>query len=147
MILPLAPTFAPGSCAAQMLKQIASRSRPLGWCTWSTASRLSAVVWSAAWSNEPGESKCNLAERIVIVSGPVWGVIRPGSPERHPQKNGRPLMTNNARSKTMVTAPTFRDAWKKGQRCHIPADLVLEPYRVTGETSCGSSRAPTACRE
>ena len=62
-----------------------------------------------------------------------WGMIRPGSPERHPQKNGRPLMTNNARSETMATAPTYRDAWKKGQRCLIPADLFMEPYWGTGK--------------
>ena len=62
-----------------------------------------------------------------------WGMIRPGSPERPPMKNGRPLMTNNARSETIATAPTYRDAWKKGQRCLIPADLFLEPYWGTGK--------------
>lgn len=63
-----------------------------------------------------------------------WGMIRPGSPERTPKDpRGRPLMTNNARTERMATAPTYRDAWKKGQRCLIPAFSYDEPYWGTGK--------------
>jgi putative SOS response-associated peptidase YedK len=63
-----------------------------------------------------------------------WGMIRPGSPERVAKDaRGRPLMTNNARVERMTTAPTYRDAWKQGQRCLIPAVSFDEPYWGTGK--------------
>jgi putative SOS response-associated peptidase YedK len=63
-----------------------------------------------------------------------WGMIRPGSPVRvATDARGRPLMTNNARMERMETAPTYRDAWKQGQRCLIPAINYDEPYWGTGK--------------
>ena len=41
------------------------------------------------------------------------------------EKFGR--RTFNARSETAATLPSFRDAWRKGQRCIIPADAIYEP--------------------
>ena len=35
--------------------------------------------------------------------------------------------TFNARSETAATLPSFRDAWRKGHRCIIPADAIYEP--------------------
>lgn len=35
--------------------------------------------------------------------------------------------TYNARSETVSLKPSFRDAWRKGQRCIIPADAFFEP--------------------
>jgi putative SOS response-associated peptidase YedK len=63
-----------------------------------------------------------------------WGLIRKGAPDRV-QKNaqGRPISTNNARIESVATKPTYRDAWKNGQRCLIPAVLYLEPYWGTGK--------------
>ncbi len=63
-----------------------------------------------------------------------WGLIRKGAPDRI-QKNaqGRPISTNNARIESVATKPTYRDAWKNGQRCLIPAMLYLEPYWGTGK--------------
>ena len=58
-----------------------------------------------------------------------WGMIRPNAPTRtEKDPKGRPLMTNNARSETMATRATFRDPWKNGQRCLIPATSWDEPY-------------------
>lgn len=33
----------------------------------------------------------------------------------------------NARSETAATKPSFRDAWKRGQHCIIPAQAIYEP--------------------
>lgn len=35
--------------------------------------------------------------------------------------------TYNARSETVAVKPSFRDAWKHGQHCIIPADAFLSP--------------------
>lgn len=34
--------------------------------------------------------------------------------------------TYNARSETVATKPTFKDAWARGQRCIIPAEAIYE---------------------
>jgi len=76
-------------------------------------------------------------KRIVVGQ---WGMIRPGSPDRiqraAPKKEGRLgeiLMTNCACSDRMQTAPTYRDAWKQGHRCLIPANAYFYPHWGTGE--------------
>ncbi|MFL9670404.1 SOS response-associated peptidase family protein [Variovorax sp. AB1(2024)] len=33
--------------------------------------------------------------------------------------------TYNARTKTVASPPSFRSAWKKGQRCIIPAEAIF----------------------
>ena len=35
--------------------------------------------------------------------------------------------TYNARSETVVSKPSFRDAWRKAQHCIIPAEAIFEP--------------------
>lgn len=40
--------------------------------------------------------------------------------------------TFNARSETATTLPSFRDAWRKGQKCIIPVDAIYEPDWRTG---------------
>jgi len=35
--------------------------------------------------------------------------------------------TYNARSETVASKPSFRDAWKRAQHCVIPADAIYEP--------------------
>lgn len=35
--------------------------------------------------------------------------------------------TYNARSETVADKPSFRDAWKRGQYCLIPAEAIYEP--------------------
>ena len=62
-----------------------------------------------------------------------WGMIPPHSKTRTPMlPNGQRMSTNNARRERMATAPTYRDAWRRGQRCIIPADSYDEPYWGTG---------------
>ena len=41
--------------------------------------------------------------------------------------------TFNARSETASTKPSFRDAWRLGQRCIIPADAIYEPDWRSGK--------------
>lgn len=40
--------------------------------------------------------------------------------------------TYNARSETVASLPSFRDAWRHGQRCIVPAEAVFEPCWETG---------------
>jgi len=44
-----------------------------------------------------------------------------------------PYSTNNARSEDLSAKPTFRDAWRQGQRCIIPAVSFDEPCWETGK--------------
>jgi putative SOS response-associated peptidase YedK len=41
--------------------------------------------------------------------------------------------TYNARSETVATKPSFRDAWKNAQHCIIPADAIYEPDWRSGK--------------
>jgi putative SOS response-associated peptidase YedK len=41
--------------------------------------------------------------------------------------------TYNCRSETAATKPSFRDAWKRGQHCIIPAASIYEPDWRTGK--------------
>ena len=39
----------------------------------------------------------------------------------------------NARSETAATLPSFRDAWRQGHKCIIPADAICEPDWRSGK--------------
>lgn len=41
--------------------------------------------------------------------------------------------TYNARSETVATKPSFRDAWKRAQHCIIPAQAIYEPDWRSGK--------------
>ena len=41
--------------------------------------------------------------------------------------------TYNARSETVASKPSFRDAWHKGQHCIVPIDAFFEPDWRTGK--------------
>jgi putative SOS response-associated peptidase YedK len=63
-----------------------------------------------------------------------WGLIPWFSKTRRPSgKSGRPISTNNCRIETAATAPTFKGAWSRGQRCLIVAEDFDEPYWGTGK--------------
>jgi putative SOS response-associated peptidase YedK len=63
-----------------------------------------------------------------------WGMIPPNSQTRVPMRAGssdqppRRLNTNNARIESIDTAWTFRNSWREGKRCLIPAWSYVEPY-------------------
>jgi putative SOS response-associated peptidase YedK len=56
-----------------------------------------------------------------------WGLIP------HWSRDGKVRGTFNARSETVAEKPTFRDAWKKAQRCIIPAISIFEPDWRSGK--------------
>lgn len=73
-----------------------------------------------------------------------WGMIPPWSPTHIPQakqtkeqkeKNqpGKRLSTVNSRTDRMEKSFTFRNAWKRGQRCIIPATSFDEPNWEAGK--------------
>ena len=41
--------------------------------------------------------------------------------------------TYNARSETVRSLPSFRDAWRRGQRCIVPAEAIYEPNYESGK--------------
>jgi putative SOS response-associated peptidase YedK len=45
------------------------------------------------------------------------------------------LKTYNARSETVMEKPTYRDAWRKGQHCIIPAAAIYEPDWRSGKAT------------
>jgi putative SOS response-associated peptidase YedK len=51
----------------------------------------------------------------------VWGLIPNWS-----QSDRLEYSTHNARSETVATTASYRDAWRKGQRCLMPADGFYE---------------------
>ena len=56
-------------------------------------------------------------------------MIQPGARTRRP--DSRAILTNNARSETVATRPTYR-AWAAGRRCLVPASWYQEPNWETG---------------
>lgn len=49
--------------------------------------------------------------------------------------------TYNSRSETVGEKPSFRNAWKRGQLCIIPAETLFEPCYESGKAVLGRSRA------
>jgi len=41
--------------------------------------------------------------------------------------------TYNARTETVATLASFKDAWRRGQRCIVPAESIFEPSYETGK--------------
>jgi putative SOS response-associated peptidase YedK len=66
----------------------------------------------------------NGGEREVVMMR--WGLVPPFLKGENPK-----FATANARIETMEAAPAFRDAWKKGQRCIVPAQGFYEWQMLT----------------
>lgn len=43
--------------------------------------------------------------------------------------------TYNAKSETVAKLPSFRSAWRLGQRCIVPAEAIFEPFYETPESA------------
>jgi len=80
-------------------------------------------------------------DRDVVVG--QWALIGDNAEEA---KSSARIMTNNARSESVGSKPTFRGPWTRGQRCLIPADSFLEPNWRAARTSGGAFAEPTAIR-
>lgn len=52
--------------------------------------------------------------------------------------------TYNARSETVRQLPSFRDAWRRGQRCIVPAETIFEPNYESGKAVRWAIRQPGA---
>lgn len=58
-------------------------------------------------------------------------MVQPRAKTRRPES--RAILTNNARSETVASRPTYRDAWAAGRRCLVPAAWYQEPNFETGK--------------
>ena len=52
--------------------------------------------------------------------------------------------TYNARSETVHQLPSFRDAWRRGQRCIVPAEIIYEPNYESGKAVRWAIQQPGA---
>jgi putative SOS response-associated peptidase YedK len=52
--------------------------------------------------------------------------------------------TYNARSETVHQLPSFRDAWRRGQRCIVPAEIIFEPNYESGHAVRWAIQQPGA---
>lgn len=52
--------------------------------------------------------------------------------------------TYNARSETVHQLPSFRDAWRRGQRCIVPAEIIFEPNYESGKAVRWAIQQPGA---
>ncbi|MBX3659495.1 MAG: SOS response-associated peptidase family protein [Ramlibacter sp.] len=52
--------------------------------------------------------------------------------------------TYNARSETVAIKPSFRESWKKGWRCVIPAEYIYEPNWESGKAERWRIQQPGA---
>jgi putative SOS response-associated peptidase YedK len=50
--------------------------------------------------------------------------------------------TYNARSETVHQLPSFRDAWRRGQRCIVPVEILFEPNYASGRAVRWAIRQP-----
>lgn len=57
-----------------------------------------------------------------------FGLVSPWLDDIKKAKN-----TYNARTETVATKPSFRNAWKKNQFCLIPVETIFEPKYIDGK--------------
>ena len=83
----------------------------------------------------------NPSDRREAVVG-QWALIGDSAKEA---KSSARIMTNNARSESLASRPTFRGPWARGQRCLIPADSFLEPNWESGKNEWWRFRRSDGC--
>ena len=79
------------------------------------------------WGRGPFVRQASAAREAVVGQ---WALIADNAREA---KSAARIMTNNARSESLASRPTFRGPWARGQRCLIPADSFLEPNWESGK--------------
>lgn len=96
--------------------------------------------WAEILADWPSEEKLRLNLRPTMLAGTVdsegyrersWSLI--------PQWAKEPKLkysTFNARAEGLKEKPTFRDAWKRSQRCIVPASAYFEWPVVDGKKVC-----------
>jgi putative SOS response-associated peptidase YedK len=70
-----------------------------------------------------GASGANEREGVMMRFGLIPPFLKGESPK---------YSTSNARIETMETSPAFRDPWRNGQRCIVPADGFYEWHQPVG---------------
>lgn len=78
------------------------------------------------WGRGPFVRQAGGGREVVLGQ---WALIADRAGEA---RSSARIMTNNARSETVASKPTFRGPWQRGQRCLIPADAFLEPNWESG---------------
>ena len=79
------------------------------------------------WGRAPFVRQASDAREAVVGQ---WALIADNAKEA---KSAARIVTNNARSESLASRPTFRGPWARGQRCLIPADSFLEPNWESGK--------------
>lgn len=104
---------------------------------WNAIPRELANPWPAqVFPRAPGPFLRAAAGGAELLLG-EWGLIPPFAATRLLR-----YQTNNARCETVAERPVFRDAWRKGQRCIIPAASFDEPCWETGRNVWWRFRRP-----
>jgi putative SOS response-associated peptidase YedK len=81
-----------------------------------------------------GEAYPGLTAPIVTNFAPrLWVAARFGLVPAWAKDAKIARSTYNARSETVGEKPSFRDAWKRGQLCIIPTDVIFEPFHEIGK--------------
>lgn len=80
------------------------------------------------WPGSRGPFLRSREDHLELVRG-VFGLVPHW--EKTPSESFRRCY--NARSETASTKPSFRDAWRRGHRCVVPADAVFEPCYESGK--------------
>lgn len=87
-------------------------------------------AWKAVlgpWDRGPFIRQAEQGREVVVGQ---WALIADFAAEA---KSAKRIRTNNARSETVASKPTFRGAWNRGQRCIVPADAFVEPNWESGK--------------
>lgn len=104
---------------------------------WNLTPRTLPNPWPAqVFPRAPGPFLRAGANGVELLLGD-WGLIPPFATTRVLRYS-----TNNARCETVAERPVLRDAWRKGQRCIIPAASFDEPCWETGHNVWWRFRRP-----